>query len=437
MYRRRRGLFRRSSRRYGRRLRLRTRGRFLRSRRSRFSRFRRVRRSGRSFRRGRFHRRSRSGRRSQKLVPFQKINSHVFPKPSKRFTKAVVNSVVPLSVLDKECYSRVPLPLATAASGRICAWVVPFDPTTATSSSKITQFSQIYPFQAADLVSIYNFSFDAGGTSGSYPNFGFFAPLSTVMPIMPAATGTWWPMSQHKVRVGAFYTYTVTNTSNTPCFVTPYKVYARRNLDRQTYNTNILQEYLNNLWQSGLGTNATSTDESQMYNYFHANTYDLFDASTFCQQWKVKTKRPFVLNPGRSRSFSIRLKARSWSMREWFEDFIANSSPLSTDCPWARLKGVPEYIFRYTTGDGGAGTPNYWPNTAPNDPNLPDLTFKNEQPNAVLSVSYLMKYYVKPELRLGGQVHTNLGVIGMAPSVPGATKSIVDTDYVGAVVADV
>lgn len=311
------------------------------------------------------------------------------------------------------------------APGRICAWAFPFDSNTVTTTSFITAADHIYPFMDEDLVSIYTTNF----VSSTWPGSAHYAGLNLVASanwnLQSNTANTVLPMHQRKLRVGAFYTYTITNSGNFPIFVTPYKIYSRRDLDKSSYHDNIILEYIDHLWQSGIGTSVSGTlDEDTMFNYVHSNKYDFFDAHTFLSTWNVKSKRPFTLAPGKSRTFSIRLKARTWHMRDWFNDFGAITT---AECPWARLKGVPEYVFKYTTGDGGFNTMNYWPTDAKS--HLPDLTGLDIQPVGICALSYNIKYYVKHFPFLQARTYSTIASIGMGAGNPTAARQVVDDDY--------
>lgn len=329
--------------------------------------------------------------------------------------------------MDREVACKIPLPYfaSIAQSGRVCAWAFPFNPSSLSLGSFLTSAATYYPFADFDCVGMFSYLFR---NSATWPSAMFYSPFSltnsTNLNYTSGTSNTLFPLSQRYLRVGCYYTYTVTNSGNTPLFVSPYKLYARRNLDKATYGTNILNEYISNLWNSGVATNVSGTlDEKTMVDYVHGNKYDFFDASSFCSQWKIKTRRPFVLMPGKSRAFSCKIRARSWSMREWFNDFPATDVPTASDCPWVRFKGVPEYVFKYTTGDGQATGVNYYP--ADTNPGLPEYFQSDIQPVGLMTLNYTIKYYVKFKPLVQPAFHATLGVNGFNTSGP-STLSLVD-----------
>lgn len=332
----------------------------------------------------------------------------------------------------REAYCKVPLPLPTSGSARTCAWVVPFDTTGMGTPTMITAANTYYPMQANDLVLIYNHTFPTSSTTppfGTPWNLFTLSNSTTIGNVYPSDALTQWPHSQRRLRMGAFYTYTVTNTGNTPVFVTPFKVSARRNLDKATFQQNILNEYINFLWNSGIGSSVVgSINEQSMLAYFHNNQFDLFDASEFCSTWKIRSKRSFTLAPGKSRTFSIRLKPRTWNMRLWFNDFIA--AAVSTEHPWVRFKGVPEYVFKYTTGEGASSAitmANLYP-AAAGQVTLPDYSDLDNQPVGLLSCDYSIKYYCKPVPLVAPRSHYFMGATGNGTVSTTNTVTIVDSD---------
>jgi len=364
-------------------------------------------------------------------APFTKNSGRVFPKPNKHLRNEIINCMQPESVLDRESHNKIPIPYTSTLSGRVAAWVIPYRLSDTTSTTRITGVVQHYPFSATDLVDIYN---AAWALTSPFPYFGQFAPLGiSGGQMLPNTVGTQRPHSQLKLRVGAYYTYTVTNISSNDLYVSPYKIRARNDINAFAYTQNILSEYCNALWQSGIGTNVGgSLDEKTMFEAFHTNQYDFYDAPVFCADWDVRRKKSFKLAPGQSRTFRIKIRARTWRMRHWFNDFQA---PTVASCPWVRFKGIPEYVFKYTTSDGGDANPDYYPADA--DVGLPDLSIPMEQQLGVVSLDYNIKYYVKLVPWFQARTYTLMGVDGVSQNAVTSTKGMIDTDFVAAAISTV
>lgn len=355
------------------------------------------------------------------------MNARVFPKHDKRLATKVYDALNPPQVFERESFNKIPIPLAQANQGRRCAWCVPYDVSGAGTPSVITGVTQYYPMSRTDLSSIMQEVMTANSSiwpvGQQYNAYSLINNANASMEL--GSANSMRPSPQIYFRLGAFYTYTITNVSNAPIYVTGFRVAARKNLPRANYGENILALYAQGLWNSGLGTNtSTSITESSMDQYFHSNTVDLFDASTFLHLFKVKTKTTFTLPPGKSKSFSIRLRSRIWNYNDLFADF--QNTPQAVDMPWSRIRGVPEYVFKYTTGDGGIAGQNYYPAANPPGVGLPDYSMLDYQPVGIAALSYSIKYYIAPRPQRGLQYHSLISVTGQGTSTAGSTKTMTD-----------
>lgn len=429
MYRRRRGVSRFAVSRRRRRLGLRSRRRSFR----RFGRYRRPvrRRTGkrsfasrrRSFKRHTLRRRSSSRRRITQQTP------HVFPKVNKSFRDKIYDTLQDVQTFCREVYNKIPSPLNIANFGQPCWWAIPYDITGMAATDMISTAVTFYPMRRDELATIYARVMDPRSGGGTWPVNPFIAEQTTIQTFAglssdPGAAKTLWPLNQLRLRLGMFYTYEIENTCNIPVIVRAYKIAARRHLDVDTFGFNILGEYIGQLWNSGIGTDTAGTlNESTMVNQFHSADYDLFSAKTMLSYWKVLKVKTFRLNPTKSRRFSCRVKARTWLMRDWFNDF-PTAPPASTSCPWVRFKGVPEYVFRIESDVSGSATgDNLWPNAV-----LPDYSIPVQDMPAAVNLKFNMKYFCKPVIPQYCASTFNLGNVGQGATTTTGV-AIVDEDF--------
>lgn len=286
---------------------------------------------------------------------------HLFPKVSNAQKKRIINLLQPTPFIqNREVFCKIPLYLPLAGNGKTCSWLVPRD--NASSQTSMIGADTYYPFHSSDLVTLYD-TFFANYVSSSAANQNFdpvgtlynqFSPIPFARTnLLPNHPGSIWPGNQRRLLVGFVARYTIVNSSNVPMDYKAFKICARHHLDSETFTNNIVTEYANGLWGSGIGTTtAPPLTDTNFGQNIYSNEYDLFDSSLITQNWKIKRVKSFRLAPGRKAVLIVKVKPRLWDMRTWFNDTIADTGPLPTDCPWVRFKGVPEWVVKFTTPEG-------------------------------------------------------------------------------------
>jgi len=351
----------------------------------------------RFLRRGGFKKRRRSMKR-----PLEVAHAHadIFPKPSKSLTRKVMDVLNPAPVVaERESFSKTPITYAGANAGKPCAWVFARD---ATASASILGATTHYPFMPFDLAALYNTIWmkgtaSAGGLGTTWPFFSWWGSTLATAPSVasfnwaPNDDNTALPHDKRYLRVGFYGTWTVTNSCNRWIDVRGFKFTPRMDLDGYTYSANILSEYCDGLWQSGIGTDVNKPlTDANFSAYLMGNDYDLFDAHTLMKVIKINKVRDFRLGPGKSKTFIIKHRPRRHWMRRWLNDSIVNTGALTTDCPWVRLRQGTEWIFKYTMATEGAPD-GYDPYPAGN----PTYGILTESSPGVVTLNYNCKYYAK------------------------------------------
>jgi len=378
--------------------------------------------------------RSRKHTRARKTTShYSKVNAKVFPKISKSFRTRINDALQPLQIFTRQSFNKLAPPLEAANFGKVCWWCIPYSTDSINSAGLITAAAQFYPLMDADITTMYDRMFGATTTwpIGSVDSIVF--PYTTNPNSRPGNAGTVRPLDQQKFRMGMYYTYTLSNSSNVPIEVKAFKWCPRRDMDKLSFSPNILAEYLSGLWNSGVGTGVAGTlTESAMNLFFHDNIYDLFDAPQLLEDVKVLKTFTFLLKPLQTRSFSVRVPARTWRMRRFVNDFIGETGPVSADYPYYRYKGVPEYIFKCTNAVlGSSGTNNLYPNAT-----YPDYSVTTGEVISCVNLEYQIKYFCKPQVIPTYQYSSGIAITGQAATVVGnkAVVNSVDTASVPQVV---
>jgi len=325
--------------------------------------------------------------------------------------------------LIRESFSRTPLLLPGANEGKNCAWLIPRN----SAGTSMLGSTQHYPLMPADLAKIYNYMYFANGVTSAH---GY--QINPWWRWITITDGSWDPsapdsnfrLNQQYLYVGGVFTYTITNIMNIPIDVKAFKVVARRDLDGYTYTQNIINEYAEALWQAGVGTETTHPlTDANFATYFTENSLDLFDAPNILRNWKIKKTTTFSLQPGKTRTFRIKLRVRKWWMRRWFNDIISNEGASIDDCPWVRLKGTPEWLFKFTPSQTAANASNVLYSS-----NAPVYNTNSVEPPAAAAIHYHAKYEVKgcpiPQMQFTAYLERT----GQAATDTSTVKVMIDDD---------
>lgn len=288
-------------------------------------------------------------------------DSHLFPKVSKAQKKRIINLLQPIPYYqNREVFCKIPIYLPVAGNGKTCSWLVPRD--NASHTTEMIGAETYYPFHPSDLVAIYDsmFAYSAGLATQTQN----FDPIGTLFNqtaaintsrtnMLPTASFTVFPGNTRRLLVGFTCRYVITNSCNVPLDYKAFKVVPRHHIDAATFSPNIITEYANGLWENGIGTLVSGTLSDVNYGQFlYSNEFDLYDSNGITQNFKIKRTKSFRLSPGRKAILTVKVKPRLYDMRTWFNDAIAATGPVTTDCPWVRFKGIPEWVVKFTTPDG-------------------------------------------------------------------------------------
>lgn len=325
----------------------------------------------------------------------------LFKRPSKRLTRMVMDVLNPNPIcVERESYSKTPIILPGGPNeGKPCAWVFPRD---STASPSITGAAMHYPFVVVDIIGLYNTIFmkgtlSAAGLGTAWPFVSWWgstlanAPNVGAFNWAPDDANTASPLASQYLRVGYYCKYTLTNSCNRNLDFRGFKLTPRVDLDGYTYSSNLFHEYCNALWANGIGTDvAGNLTDANFAQYLFSNEYDFFDAPSLLRVIKINKVRNFMLRPGQTKTFIIKQKPRRHWMRRWLNDSVANTGAVNTDCPWSRLKGASEWVFKYTPSADGAVNA-YAPYTG----TAPDYNEVTVSVPAVATLHYSIKYYCK------------------------------------------
>lgn len=290
---------------------------------------------------------------------------------------------------DRANFNKVPLFAPNTNYGRPCNWVVPIYADATTPPGTLSLMPQLYPFVFDDISRILQNLFYAKqypvGTDTEIQASTWYEMPTGSIEMGPNNVSTIQPFARQRWYMGCSASWTITNHSSGDVFVKAFKVCARKDLDSGTYVNNILQEYCNALWSDGHGTNNATVDSDTMSAYFNDNEYDLFDSPTFLHSWKVLRATSFKLAPGKSRTFRIKIRPRLWYARDFFND----QEPIVSYWRNQRTKGVPEWVFKYTSVPGSTSTP------APYSGGQPNYTQLTPFMLADVGCEYQIKYECK------------------------------------------